>query len=101
MVATFAAAQTGGFLAVLTPAGLGVREAVLTAFLSRTLLPSQAGLVALLSRVWFVAAEVLCLVIAAVDVLRSSRVEGLRVMTPNGSCPADEPPDSPNASAHI
>jgi uncharacterized membrane protein YbhN (UPF0104 family) len=69
----FAASQTAGFLVLVAPAGLGVREAVMTALLSQVLSPSIAALVALSSRIWFVGVEVICLLLAVVDVWYCSR----------------------------
>jgi uncharacterized membrane protein YbhN (UPF0104 family) len=57
VVAAFAAAYAAGFLALLTPAGLGVREGVLVVALASVLPAGPALVVALLSRVWMMLVE--------------------------------------------
>jgi uncharacterized membrane protein YbhN (UPF0104 family) len=57
VVAAFAAAYAVGFLSLLTPAGLGVREGVLVVALSPVLPAGPALVVALVSRVWMMVAE--------------------------------------------
>ena len=57
VVAAFAAAYAAGFLALLTPAGLGVREGVLVVALAPVLPAGPALVVALLSRVWMMLVE--------------------------------------------
>jgi len=57
VVAAYAAAYAVGFLSLLTPAGLGVREGVLVVALSPVLPAGPALVVALVSRVWMMAAE--------------------------------------------
>lgn len=47
-----------GFLSLITPSGLGVREGVLSMFLTTCLPPVTATLVALLARLWMVITEV-------------------------------------------
>ena len=54
----FAAAYVAGYVAIFAPAGIGVREASLVAFLSPQLGPGTAGAVALVARVWTTAVEV-------------------------------------------
>jgi uncharacterized membrane protein YbhN (UPF0104 family) len=56
-VAAYAAAYAAGFLALLTPAGLGVREGVLVVALAPVLPAGPALVVALLSRVWMMLVE--------------------------------------------
>src|SRR5690606_40874765 len=56
----YALAWTLGVLFVFAPAGIGVRELVLTAALSPVLSPGAALLVAALSRLVMTAADVLC-----------------------------------------
>jgi glycosyltransferase 2 family protein len=56
-VAAFAAAYAVGFLALVTPAGLGVREGVLTLALAQAMPPGAALAVALLSRLWMMLVE--------------------------------------------
>ncbi len=48
-----------GFLSLITPGGLGVREGILSMLLELCLPPATATLVALLSRVWVMIAEIL------------------------------------------
>jgi len=60
----FCIAWIGGFLSVLTPSGIGVREGILTYFLSQFISPSNALVIAICSRIWFTLAELLCLLIA-------------------------------------
>ena len=62
MMGIYAAAWTVGFLSVITPGGLGIREGMLSLLLSAYLPSSTATLVALLSRTWSLAAD---LVLAA------------------------------------
>jgi uncharacterized membrane protein YbhN (UPF0104 family) len=57
VVAAYAAAYAAGFLALLTPAGLGVREGVLVIALAPVLPAGPALVVALLSRVWMMLVE--------------------------------------------
>jgi glycosyltransferase 2 family protein len=57
LVAAYAAAYAVGFLSLLTPAGLGVREGVLVVALSPVLPAGPALVVALVSRVWMMVAE--------------------------------------------
>jgi len=56
---TYAVAWSIGFLSVITPSGLGVREGVLSMFLTSVLPPATATLVALLSRLWTLSAELI------------------------------------------
>jgi uncharacterized membrane protein YbhN (UPF0104 family) len=58
-VAAYAAAYAIGFLALVTPAGLGVREAVLTVALAPIMPVGVALAVALLSRLWTMLVELL------------------------------------------
>ncbi|MDE0018640.1 MAG: hypothetical protein OXU51_20840 [Candidatus Poribacteria bacterium] len=53
----YAVAWIIGFLSFLTPSGLGVREGVLSLLLTTILPPATATLVALLSRLWTLSAE--------------------------------------------
>lgn len=57
VVAAYAAAYAAGFLALLTPAGLGVREGVLVIALAPVLPAGPALVVALVSRVWMMLVE--------------------------------------------
>lgn len=64
MIGIFAASWVAGFLAFLTPAGLGVREGALTLLLAPLLPAPLPALVALLARVWWTAAELICVGVA-------------------------------------
>jgi uncharacterized membrane protein YbhN (UPF0104 family) len=57
VMAAYAAAYAAGFLALLTPAGLGVREGVLVVALAPVLPAGPALVVALLSRAWMMLVE--------------------------------------------
>ena len=63
-VAAYAGAYAVGFLALVTPAGLGVREGVLAVALAPVMPAGAALLVALLSRLWMMAFELLGAVVA-------------------------------------
>lgn len=56
---TYAVAWSIGFLSIITPSGLGVREGILSLLLTSVLPPATAMLVALLSRLWTLGAELL------------------------------------------
>jgi hypothetical protein len=56
---TVAAAYLAGYLFLLAPAGLGFREVTMGVLLAQFLTPGTAAVVAVLSRVWFTAAELL------------------------------------------
>lgn len=59
LAGSVAASYLAGYLVLVAPAGIGVREGVMTALLS-TIMPAPAAVVvAVVSRVWFTAAEVL------------------------------------------
>lgn len=58
VVAAFAAAYAVGFLSVLTPAGLGVREGVLAAVLAGIMPTGAALVVAVVSRLWMTLVEI-------------------------------------------
>ena len=62
-----AAAYLAGYLFVLAPAGIGVREAAMLVLLQRVM-PDAAGalVVSALSRVWFTAAELLPLALVPI-----------------------------------
>ena len=57
VMAAYAAAYAAGFLALLTPAGLGVREGVLVVALAPVLPAGPALVVALVSRLWMMLVE--------------------------------------------
>lgn len=56
--ACYAFAWIVGFLSFLTPGGLGIREGLLGLLLANYMSAPQAGLVALLCRIWMLSAEV-------------------------------------------
>ena len=67
-----------GFLSLITPGGLGVREGILTLFLT-TFLPSvTATLIALLSRLWIINTEVILAAIAWGYYCRQRRITKLQ-----------------------
>jgi uncharacterized membrane protein YbhN (UPF0104 family) len=57
VVAAYAAAYAAGFLALLTPAGLGIREGVLVVAVAPVLPAGPALVVALVSRLWMMLVE--------------------------------------------
>ena len=74
VVAAFAAAYAAGFLALLTPAGLGVREGVLVVALAPVLPAGPALVVALVSRVWMMLVELAGAAVAHLVARRRARV---------------------------
>jgi uncharacterized membrane protein YbhN (UPF0104 family) len=74
VVAAYAAAYAAGFLALLTPAGLGVREGVLVVALAPVLPAGPALVVALVSRVWMMLVELAGAAVAHLVARRRSRV---------------------------
>jgi uncharacterized membrane protein YbhN (UPF0104 family) len=60
----FAFSYIIGFLSVFVPGGLGVREGILVFYLSSYFPLPVATLIALLSRLWMTAAEILCLAVS-------------------------------------
>lgn len=62
-IGIFSAASSAGLLAIITPGGLGVREGAITLLLSwYDVEPGDAALVGLLSRLWFMAGELVVFV---------------------------------------
>ncbi|MDA2936693.1 YbhN family protein [Acidobacteria bacterium AH-259-A15] len=57
LAASFALAWAVGFITVFAPGGIGVREVVLVALLETVMPTATAVIVALLSRLWWIAAE--------------------------------------------
>lgn len=55
----FAAAYVAGYVAIFAPAGLGVREVSLVAFLSPVLAPEPAAALAVVARLWTTGVELL------------------------------------------
>jgi hypothetical protein len=60
LTGVFAGAYAIGFLSLLTPSGLGVREGALVIFLSGVYPVAVITVIALLSRIWLIAGELLC-----------------------------------------
>ncbi len=71
----YAIAWSFGFLSVVTPSGLGVREGVLSLLLTSVLPPATATLIALLSRLWTLSAELLIGGVAFGLSLRQRRIQ--------------------------
>jgi uncharacterized membrane protein YbhN (UPF0104 family) len=63
-ICIFAASYTLGFLFLLVPGGLGVREGLIAALLSASMPLHIATIISLLSRLWFTAGELVCLSLA-------------------------------------
>ena len=61
IICIFATAYTLGLLFFLIPGGLGIREGLLATLLSTYIPLPIATVIALLSRIWFTAAELVCL----------------------------------------
>ena len=74
VVAAYAAAYAAGFLALLTPAGLGIREGVLVVALAPVLPAGPALVVALLSRLWMMLVELAGAAVAHLVARRPDRV---------------------------
>ncbi|MDT8369881.1 MAG: lysylphosphatidylglycerol synthase transmembrane domain-containing protein [Longimicrobiales bacterium] len=54
----FAAAYVGGYIALFAPAGLGIRESLLTVFLTPLVTPERALALAVIARLWTTLVEV-------------------------------------------
>ena len=59
LIACWVAAYTVGFLSILTPSGLGVREAAMTLLLAPLMPSAVAAVVAIVARLWMVVAELI------------------------------------------
>ncbi len=59
IMGTYAFAWSVGFMTLITPGGLGVREGILSLLLTSCLPPATATLVALLSRLWVICVEII------------------------------------------
>jgi glycosyltransferase 2 family protein len=86
VVAAYAAAYAVGFLSLLTPAGLGVREVVLVVALAPVLPAGPALVVALVSRVWTMLAE-----LAGAAVAQLAAVSGRGRRRGSGGAPGAPP----------
>lgn len=69
----FALAWCGGFVVVVIPAGLGVRETLLTILLSQFMPESSALTIALTARIWWMLAEAVYIVISLFWLTRTIR----------------------------
>jgi uncharacterized membrane protein YbhN (UPF0104 family) len=76
VASSFAAAYVLGYLAVFAPAGIGVREAVLIAFLTPHLGVASAGAMAVVARLWATAVEVVPAAVFWTRHVASSSAEG-------------------------
>ena len=79
LVAVFAAAYVIGFLSLLTPSGLGVREGVMTLLLTTTLPAGVAAVVAIAARLWMVVGE---LIGAGASLVAGRRAQGASRQSP-------------------
>ena len=68
-----------GLLSLVTPSGLGVREGVLSVLLTLCFQPAEATLIALLSRVWAMSADIVLASIAGVFYYRQKRKNAVNV----------------------
>lgn len=59
LIATWVTAYTAGYLSLITPSGLGVREGVMALLLGELLPVSVAVVVAIVARLWMVAGELI------------------------------------------
>jgi uncharacterized membrane protein YbhN (UPF0104 family) len=73
----FALAWCVGFVVVVAPAGLGVRESALSALLAQSISLSDALSVALISRLWWTAAEAGFILVAALWLARRADLASL------------------------
>lgn len=72
--AVFAMAWCGGFVVVVLPAGLGVRETLLTVVLTQFMPESRALTIALSARLWWMIAEAVYIVISLYWLIRTTRL---------------------------
>lgn len=75
----FALAWCAGFVIVIAPAGIGVREATLTLLLSSYLPLSEAVAIALLARLWWTMAEAPFILFALLWVSRQAELRRLAI----------------------
>jgi uncharacterized membrane protein YbhN (UPF0104 family) len=77
LIATWVTAYTVGYLSMLTPSGLGVREGVMALLLGQMLPVSVAVVSSIVARLWMVAGELLGAgIVLAARALRSRRSTG-------------------------
>lgn len=72
---TVAAAYLVGYLFIIVPAGIGVREGAMVLLLAQVMPPAGAIVVGALSRVWFTAAELVPLALLPVLPVPASHEE--------------------------
>jgi len=65
MISIFIVSYLVGFLSMITPGGLGVREGLLAALLTPYVSMPVAIMVAFIARLWLTAAELLCVIMAS------------------------------------
>lgn len=94
VVAAYAAAYAAGFLSLLTPAGLGVREGVLVAVLSGIMPAGAALVVAISSRLWMTLVEVAC---AGIAHLVAGGPPPAGPPAASSGRPTDAPPSEPSS----
>jgi uncharacterized membrane protein YbhN (UPF0104 family) len=82
VASAFAAAYVLGYLMIFAPAGVGVREASLVAFLTPLMGPGAAGVLALVARVWTTVVE-----------LVPAGIFWMRTVGPNRTSPNSENAD--------
>ncbi len=74
IISIFAFAWSIGFMTLITPGGLGVREGILSLLLVSCLPPATATLVALLSRIWVICVESILAGVALGCYFRQKRI---------------------------
>ncbi len=97
-VGGFALAWCVGYLGVITPAGLGVREVALVAILSPVLPPADAIVLALASRVIITVADLLLAGAAALSMRGLQRRQADQPAEHQVDSPVDNPVDEPTSS---
>ena len=92
LVAIFAAAYVIGFLSLLTPSGLGVREGIMTLLLAAILPAGVSAVIAVVARLWMIVGE---LIGVAVSLVRGkspfSRSSGRRLAASQARANPTEP----------
>jgi glycosyltransferase 2 family protein len=83
LVASWAAAYVIGYLSLLTPSGIGVREGVMVVLLAAIMPEPVAAVIAIVARLWMIAGEV----VGAGVSLASIRWAGQRSRTHSGVAP--------------
>jgi len=78
VVSIFALAWCAGFVVVIAPSGLGVREAVLSALLSSYMPLSEALSIALIARLWWTMGEAVFIVFSIVKMSATGQLVGIR-----------------------